>query len=277
MSVADKFRLDGKTAVITGGAGLLGRRHAAAIAEYGGVPVILDVDRARAEAVAAEIASEWKVDCVGIAADITRTSDVQQAFEAVVARTGRVDILVNNAANNPKMETLGSSGKQWSRAENYPAEIWERDLAIGLTGSFLCSQVFGAHMAERGGGAILNVLSDLALIGPDQRIYRTPGLPENQQPAKPPSYSAVKGGLLALTRFFATYWAKDGVRVNALSPGGVENGPDPEFVGRLTNLIPLGRMARGDEYQAAVVFLVSEASSYMTGANLVVDGGRTAW
>jgi NAD(P)-dependent dehydrogenase (short-subunit alcohol dehydrogenase family) len=154
---------------------------------------------------------------------------------------------------------------------------WEQDLAVGLKGAFLCSQVFGTEMARRERGVILNVASDLALIGPDQRIYQRNGVSEDRQPVKPVTYSVVKSALLGLTRYLATYWADRGVRVNAISPGGVYNGQDSEFVAKLSNLIPLGRMASVNEYRGCILFLCSDASSYMTGANLVVDGGRTAW
>ena len=148
---------------------------------------------------------------------------------------------------------------------------------MGLTGAFLCSQVIGSEMARRNKGVILNIASDLAVIAPDQRLYRRDGLPRDQQPAKPVTYSVVKTGLLGLTRYLATYWADRGVRVNAISPGGVYNGQPDDFVSRLSALIPLARMARVDEYQGAILFLCSDASSYMTGANLVIDGGRSCW
>jgi len=148
---------------------------------------------------------------------------------------------------------------------------------VGLTGAFLCSQTIGSEMVRAGKGIILNIASDLSLIAPDQRIYRRPALPEEQQLVKPVSYCVLKAGLLGLTRYLATYWASNGVRVNAISPGGVYANQDTDFVQRLSDLIPLGRMAHQEEYKAAVIFLVSDASSYMTGANLVVDGGRTCW
>ena len=186
-----------------------------------------------------------------------------------------MDVLINNAANDPKVGP--GQGVQWSRLENYPLEQWNADVAVGLTGAFLCSRAFGGEMARRGGGVILNIASDLAVIAPDQRIYRKDGLADDEQPVKPVTYSVVKTGLIGLTRYLATYWAEAGVRANAISPGGVYAGQGDEFVQKLTRLIPAGRMARADEYKAAVLFLCSDASSYMTGQNLVVDGGRTCW
>jgi NAD(P)-dependent dehydrogenase (short-subunit alcohol dehydrogenase family) len=273
--VQDFFDLKGRVAVITGGAGLLGMRHAAAVAECGASPVLVDIDQARTEAAATEIAKAHGVEALGLACDITRPDAVKAAMEAVLKRFGRVDILINNAANNPKME--GGGLTEWSRLENFPLNIWYGDIAVGLTGAFLCAQVFGAEMARRGKGVILNIGSDLAIIGPDQRIYRKNGLEDARQPVKPVTYSVVKAGLMGLTRYLATYWAGQGVRANVLLPGGVENNQDREFMAKLTNLTPLGRMAAPDEYKAAVAFLVSDASSYMTGASLSIDGGRTAW
>lgn len=274
-ALADTFRLDGRVAVITGGAGFLGQQHAEAIAEMGGYPVIVDLQLYHAEAVAAKLASDLGVRTLGVAADITDETQVDAFAARVLNEFGRVDILVNNAANDPKPGA--ESGPEWSRFESFPVDVWQRDLDVALTGAMLCSRVLGARMAAVGKGAILNIASDLALIGPDQRIYRDPSLPEDSQPVKPVSYSVAKAGLLGLTRYLATYWATAGVRVNSISPGGIYNDQDPAFVRRLAELIPLSRMAYPGEYKAAVVFLVSDASSYMTGANLVVDGGRTAW
>lgn len=269
------FDLTGRVAVITGGAGMLGVRHAEAIAEFGGVPVLVDVRGDEASRRAADVAERFGVDALGVGADLTREDEVAAALAHVLERFGHVDILINNAANNPKVDATAKT--EASRLENFSLDEWHADVDVGLTAAFLCSRVFGAEMARSGGGVILNIASDLALIAPDQRLYRRDGIAEEEQPVKPVSYSVVKSGLIGLTRYLATYWADQGVRANALSPGGVREVQDDEFVDRLSRLIPLGRMATPDEYKGAVVFLVSDASAYMTGANLVVDGGRTAW
>jgi NAD(P)-dependent dehydrogenase (short-subunit alcohol dehydrogenase family) len=277
-NVRAQFDLSGRVAVITGGAGLLGVRHAAAVAEMGALPVLIDIDAGRVQQRAAEIAATYGVRALGVAADITQPEAVAGALAQVLDELGRVDILINNAARNPQVSAAGAdAGGHWSRLEQFSLDEWNQDIAIGLTGALLCSQAFGGEMARRGRGVILNIASDLGVIAPDQRIYRQAGLPDEAQPVKPVTYSVVKHGLMGLTRYLATYWAERGVRVNALSPGGVYTGQPPEFVARLTNLIPLGRMADADEYKAAVVFLVSDASSYMTGANISIDGGRTTW
>jgi NAD(P)-dependent dehydrogenase (short-subunit alcohol dehydrogenase family) len=273
--IKDMFDLTGRTAVITGGAGLLGVKHAEAIALAGGSPILVDIAGDAARERARQISDEHGVVALGVACDITRPKEVQALLQRVLDETGRIDILINNAANNPKAEAAGDEA--WSRLERFSLEQWQADIAVGLTGAFLCSQTFGTEMARRGNGVILNIASDLGIIAPDQRIYRRPDLADDQQPAKPVSYSVVKTGLIGLTRYLATYWADNGVRVNAISLGGVYNGQPDEFVQRLTQLVPMRRMADVDEYQGAIIFLCSDASSYMTGANVVVDGGRTVW
>ncbi len=269
------FDLTGRVAVITGGAGLLGHKHAEVIAAAGGTPVLVDLPATDPEARARQLAEQYGVNALGRSVDITKVDEVTALLAAILEQFATVDILINNAANNPKVEA--ASNPAWSRLENFPLEAWESDLAVGLTGAFLCSRVIGSEMARRNKGVILNVASDLAVIAPDQRLYMRDGLPRDQQPAKPVTYSVVKTGLLGLTRYLATYWADRGVRVNAISPGGVYDGQPDDFVSRLSALIPLARMARVDEYQGAVLFMCSDASSYMTGANVVLDGGRSCW
>ena len=187
-----------------------------------------------------------------------------------------VDILVNNAALDPKVSSSGVTSS--TRFENFTLDNWSLELDVGRTGSFLCSQVFGSCMASRGlGGVILNIASDLSVIAPDQRLYSVQGLAHHEQPVKPVTYSVIKSALLGLTRYLATYWADQGIRSNALSPGGVFIDQPVEFVQRLTSLIPLGRMASVDEYRSAIQFLCSDASAYLNGQNIVMDGGRSVW
>ncbi len=273
-SVRDSFDLTGRVAVITGGAGLLGRQHAEAVAELGGIPILLDVQEEKAHALAQSVTSQFGVPALAKLTDITREEAVRDALACALESFGRIDILINNAAIDAKVT---SAGLQSTRLEDFLLESWDHELRVGLTGAFLCAKIFGTEMARRGKGVILNVASDLSVIAPDQRLYRRPGVPEHLQPVKPVTYPVIKAGLAGLSRYLATYWADRGVRVNAISPGGVRTTQDPEFVTRLSNLIPLGRMARPDEYKAAIAFLVSDASSYMTGSNLIIDGGRTCW
>lgn len=276
--VFEKFNLNDKTALITGAAGLLGIEHAAALMESGAKVVMTDVNEAQLNAARRHLVQYFDPNKI-----LTRLMDVSQP-EAIrdVANTLwseglRIDILVNNAAIDPKVK--GEEGMlETSRLENFPLDQWDLQLAVGLTGTFLCSQVFGTAMAKDDkGGIILNIASDLSVFSPDQRLYRKEELPEHLQPVKPVTYSVIKAALVGLTRYLATYWADKGVRCNALSPGGVFNGQGEAFVQRLSALIPLGRMAEKDEYRAAVQFLCSEASGYMNGQNIVIDGGRSVW
>lgn len=270
--VASLFDLTDRVAIVTGGAGLLGYHHAAILASAGARVILLDLPAADPHARAQQLAEEFGSQSVGIVCDITSEASLIDTRDQILQRFGRVDILINNAANNPKVE---SGNTTWSRLENFSLDMWEADIRVGLTGAFLCSRIFGGEMAKRKSGVIVNVASDLAVIAPDQRLYRVEGLPEDKQPVKPVTYSVVKTALLGLTRYLATYWADANIRVNAISPGGVFNHQPEIFLRRLKELIPMKRMANRDEYQGAILFLCSDASSYMTGTNLVVDGGRS--
>lgn len=272
----EKFNLSGKTALITGAAGLLGIEHAAALLESGATVVLTDIGEAGLAAARETLSQNAEASRIrSRVMDVSKPEAIRAVAESLAAEGLRIDILVNNAAIDPKVK--GDQGVlETSRLENFPLDQWDLQVAVGLTGAFLCSQVFGTAMAKDGkGGVILNIASDLSVFSPDQRLYRKEGLADDMQPVKPVTYSVIKAGLVGLTRYLATYWADKGVRCNALSPGGVFNGQGEEFVQRLTSLIPLGRMARRDEYRAAVQFLCSDASSYMNGQNIVMDGGRS--
>ena len=270
------FDMTGRVVVITGGAGLLGKRHAMAVARAGATPILVDIREEVATRVAAEISAELGCECGAVHADITNGDSVQALLQTVLSRHSHVDVLINNAANNPTAREMATD-VEWTRLENFSRAAWDRDIAVGLTGAFLCSQTIGAEMARRRRGVIVNIASDLAVIAPDQRLYGRPDRSAEEQPVKPVTYSVVKTALIGLTRYLATYWADRGVRANALSPGGVYDGQPDEFVARLATRIPLARMADVDEYEGAIVFLSSDASSYMTGTNLVIDGGRSCW
>ncbi len=273
-----KFDLTGKVALITGGAGLLGIEHAAALLELGATVVLTDVSES-ALAVARDslIGGADAPRVLTKVMDVSRSDVIRAVSKELTDKGLRVDILVNNAAIDPKVK--GDEGVlETSRLENFPLDQWNSQISVGLTGAFLCSQVFGSAMArDGGGGVILNIASDLSVFSPDQRLYRQEGLADDMQPVKPVTYSVIKAGLIGLTRYLATYWADQGVRANALSPGGIFNGQGEEFVRRLTSLIPLGRMANRDEYHSAVQFLCSDASAYLNGQNVVMDGGRCVW
>lgn len=271
-NVLDLFRLTGRVALVTGGAGLLGAEFCRALAEAGASVGVADLAIHKAAAVA-----EGLKDMSGAARpvemDVTRPESVRMAVDDLVAAFGRLDILVNSAALDPKFdpEHFGHHGEAF---EDYPLEQWNQALEVNLTGVFLCSQIAARQMLRQGSGVIINICSTYGLVGPDQRIYERPGQPPQ---FKPVHYSVTKAGVLGITRYLATYFAGTSIRVNALTPGGVYNGHDEAFVRRYSARTVLGRMARKDEMNGALLFLASDASSYMTGANLVVDGGWTAW
>ena len=200
---------------------------------------------------------------------------IKEARKVIIERFGKIDGLINNAANNQKMEAEDEI--TGTRLEEFSLDAWRKDIEVSLTGSMLCSKVFGSWMAKNGGGVIINISSDLGLIAPDQRIYSQKGVREDKQIVKPVSYSVVKHGVIGLTKYLATYWVDKNIRANALCPGGIFSGQPDELVSKLTSRIPMGRMAKKDEYQGAIQFLCSDASKYMNGAVLVIDGGRTCW
>jgi NAD(P)-dependent dehydrogenase (short-subunit alcohol dehydrogenase family) len=269
-----RFSLADSVVVITGAGGLLGREHALAVSEARGTLVLMDVDDNALGPLADQCRSAGAKDVLSVAADVTSPGDLDRVLRTVLERFGRVDALVNNAALNDKVEAP-TLGVDEARTENYPLDAWRRMLDVNVTGVFLPCQVFGAQMVRRGSGSIINIASTYALVGSDPALYVQPdGTPGH---SKAPSYAASKGAVVALTRQLAAQWGRRGVRVNALIPGGVQNNQPAHFVDAYSRRTPLGRMAAPDDYRGALVFLASNASSYMTGATLVVDGGFTAW
>jgi NAD(P)-dependent dehydrogenase (short-subunit alcohol dehydrogenase family) len=270
------FKLDERIIVITGATGLLGRKHAEAVACYGGIPILLDLSQQAVDDLAKELYNKYGVRAKGYVVDITNEKSIESNSNQLIKEFGKIDGLVNNAANNPKVEN--SKEVNFSRLENFPVDIWSKDIAVGLTGSFLCAKHYGFKIAQNpNGGSIVNISSDLGLIAPDQRLYAKNGIEKNKQNVKPVTYSVVKTGLIGLTRYLATYWADKNVRCNAMCPGGVENGQPENFLKEVNVRIPMGRMANANEYQGTLLWMLSDASSYLNGAIVPVEGGRTAW
>lgn len=270
------FSLKNKIIVITGACGLLGREHVNAVASAGGIPIILDLKQSDIDLLVTDINNKYNISCSGYCVDITVEKQIARNTKIVKDRHGKIDGLINNAANNPKLDN--NKSLNFSRLENFALDNWNNDMAVGLTGAFLCSKHYGSEIAKNEeGGTIINISSDLGLVGPDQTLYKIHGVDDSLQPVKPVTYSVVKTGIIGLTKYLATYWAHKNVRSNAICPGGVENNQDPSFIKDLNKRIPLGRMAKKDEYQGLIIFLLSDASSYLNGAVIPADGGRTAW
>jgi NAD(P)-dependent dehydrogenase (short-subunit alcohol dehydrogenase family) len=265
------FDLAGKTAVVTGASGIIGRRFAAGLAEFGAALALVDLDVDAAGALAAELARRHAVKAIGIGCDIADPEAVRRMADTVETRLGGAQILMNNAATKG-----GDLDAFFAPVERFDLKTWRDVMAVNLDGMFLVAQALGGRMAERGGGSIIQTASIYGLMAPDQRIYE--GSEYNGRPINTPAvYTASKAGVIGLTRHLATYWAERGVRVNTLTPGGVSSGQNSEFSRRYAARIPLGRMAEADDMVGAAVFLASDASRYVTGQNIVVDGGLSAW
>ncbi len=275
MNTLKSFKLDGQVIIITGGAGLLGSEYTRAIAEAGGIPVVADINADKAKEVAKAVASKTGAKTLGLYVDVTSKDSVNEMVSQVLKQFKRIDGLINNAGINPKFEKTNVN-EHTNSFEDFPLDLWSKSLEVNLTGMFLCAQAVAPFMLKMGKGNIVNICSTYGLVGPDQRLYEKSD-PKAKKSFKPVTYSVSKSAVLGLTRYLATYWAGKGIRVNTLTPGGVFNNNEDEFVKRYSSRTVLGRMAKKDEYNAAIVFLLSDASSYMTGSNLVIDGGWTAW
>jgi NAD(P)-dependent dehydrogenase (short-subunit alcohol dehydrogenase family) len=268
------FSLEGKVAVVSGSLGLIGKNHCRALAEAGANIVVTDLDQQACAVFASELSIEYSIKSLGLGCNITNKESVIELKDRILEQFSKIDVLVNNAAINDMFENPTAAAEQ-SKFENYPLELFQRSLDVNITGMFLCSQVLGSVMAQQGTGSIINMASTYGIVAPDQSLYaRADG---SQSFYKSAAYPVTKGAVISFTRFLAAYWGHRGVRVNTLSPGGVENNQDDFFVDNYAKRTPLARMAEPTDYQGAIVFLASDASSYMTGANLVVDGGWTTW
>ena len=270
LKISELFSLKEKVAVVTGALGLIGKHHCHALADAGANVVVCDLN----ESECAKFASTLPALSLGISVDITNKKSVKDLKSKVISNYGKIDILVNNAAINDKFEDPLSALEE-SKFENYPVEMFRKSLDVNVTGMFLCSQIIGAEMANRGYGSIINVASTYGIVAPDQSIYKNEK--GEQTFYKSAAYPVTKGAVISFTRFLAAYWGNKGVRVNTLSPGGVRDDQEEFFIKNYSAKTPLGRMAQPTDYKGALIFLASDASSYMTGANLVVDGGWTAW
>lgn len=268
-----RFYLGNRTAVVTGALGLLGVQHSIILSQAGAKVALVDIELEDSK-LTQDILDQLGPNAFYFRCDITNEVEVRNLRRSIESSIGSVDILINNAARNPTVE---KSEGLLGRFEDFTLEQWNLDIGVGLTGAFICSREFGPQMAIKGRGSIINVSSDLGLIAPNQSLYSQKDVPDNLRPKKPVSYSVVKSGIIGLTRYLATYWPHQGVRCNALAPGGVFTTQDSEFVSKLSELVPMGRMAAREEYREALLFLASDASSYMTGSILSIDGGRTTW
>jgi 2-deoxy-D-gluconate 3-dehydrogenase len=275
MTIQEKFDLTGRAAVVTGGAGLLGKEFCRTLAEAGASVVVADLDQKAAFQIARQL-EEAGHKAIGSGLDVTCPESTQGMVEQTLKEFGRLDILVNSAALDPKFDPDAlAKGITPGRFEDYPLEQWNTALNVNLTGMFLVTQACVKQMLEQGKrGSIINICSTYGLNGPDQRIYIKNG---ERLAFKPVYYTVTKAGVLGFTKYLAAYYAGTEMRVNALTPGGVYNNHDETFVANYSAKTILGRMAHKDEMNGALLFLASDASSYMTGGNVVVDGGWTVW
>jgi NAD(P)-dependent dehydrogenase (short-subunit alcohol dehydrogenase family) len=268
----EMFNLTGRVAVVTGGAGLLGSEICRGLAEFGAVVVVVDIDMLRAVSVADGIKDSGLGTAVAYACDVSIEISVQRMVAGIVAEFGRIDILVNNAAG--KSDNLDSF---FEVPENYDLNEWRSIMSVNLDGMFLVAREVGKTMCgQNDGGCIIQTASIYGVVAPDQRIYEGSHY-LGREINTPAVYSASKAGVIGLTKHLATYWAERGVRVNSISPGGIESGQNSRFISKYSQKVPMNRMGRCDEIVGAVIYLASDASSYVTGHNLVIDGGLSCW
>jgi len=271
------FSLKDKVIVVTGAAGFLGYEYCKAIINAEGIPILIDINGSLVQNKVKELKQKYpSCICDGYTVDITNEKHIEKNCSEIISKYGKKDCLINNAANNPKIEN--NDHVNFSRLENFNLDIWQNDLNIGLLGSFLCIKYYGFAISKNPkGGSIINISSDLGIIAPNQNLYKKKGISDDLQSVKPVTYSLIKHGLNGLTKYVSTYWADKNVRCNSICPGGVFNNQPKGFLDKVSKLIPLGRMAEKDELNGMIIYLLSDASSYVNGSIINIDGGRTAW
>lgn len=272
ISYRSLFDLTGKVAVVTGGAGILGQHFCAGLAESGAKVAVVDLQAAKATELARKIRDDYSTQAIGIACDVSKSESVEAMVEQVISEFGEINILHNNAAG--KSEDLDAF---FASFEDYSLEQWRQIMSVNLDGMFLVAQALGKQMVtQEKGGSIIQTASIYGVMAPDRRIYDG-SFYLGRQIDSPAVYSASKAGVIGLTKYLASYWAEQKIRVNTLTPGGVESGQNSEFQQKYSARVPLGRMAKPTEIVGALLYLASDASSYVTGQNLIVDGGLSAW
>ncbi len=270
------FDLNNKNIIITGAAGLLGTFFCEAIIEYNGNPIALDIDNLKLKLLKKNIKEKYKKDILTFNIDITNEKQIKNNSIKLNKKLEKIDALINNAAFNPNLNNRKNKFHN-NKLENFDLIQWQKELDITLTGSFLCSKYYGTIISKnKQGGTIINISSDLGIIAPNQDLYKNINK-DGIRYYKPVSYSVVKSGIIGLTRYLSTYWSHKNIRCNALCPGGIEVDQPLNFKKRISNLIPLKRMAKKEDYLSTIIWMLSDKSSYLNGAIISVDGGRTAW
>ena len=265
--ISPLFDLQGKVALITGGAGLLAAEHAIALMDHGASVVLADRNKEVCDQAVTVLNQNGYDKAISLQADVTSKESWEMLIDEVVKKFGKIDILINNAGftNQSKSKNFDAS------FENFPLEDWNNIMNVNLTGTFLGCQTVGKHMLEQGSGSIINIASLYGVVSPNHKMYPGTGI------SQPVAYSVSKHGVVALTKYLATLWAEKGIRVNSLTPGGIWNGHQGLFLERFEQLIPIGRMSDKTELRGGIVYLASNASSHVIGHNLIIDGGWTAW
>lgn len=275
MSLEQMFGIKEKVCIVTGGAGLLAEAHTTAILEGGGIPVLLDINGEMLEKRKASFSELFPgSDIQTFVVDLSDINQIRNCVEIIIAKNGHIDALINNVANNPKVEQQ-SKNMEFNSFVDFPIEIWEQDVAVGLTGTIAITQEVCRVFEKQRSGVIINISSDYGIISPDQRIYEVEEKQPWEQVKKPVSYSLIKHALIGFTKYLASYYGSTGIRVNTLCPASIFNNQKQEFVDKISKLIPLGRMSRVDEYVSTILYMLSDSCSYMTGATILLDGGRT--